>query len=161
MGGLTLPSWRAAFKELYRILVPGGWINLIEPLMDVGQFSWTPGPATTQFFMLVRAVMLANGIIPDLPHRLPALLQEAGFINIHTKECEVSLYGHDGAEMRDNIRTGMLGLRAPVLDAGGMGFVKNEEEYNGWLTATMEELSETPESVSQNFMVYAQKPASA
>jgi hypothetical protein len=158
--GLTLPDWQAAFNELYRILVPGGWINLLEPQLDVSQFSWNPGPATTKMFMLMRAVMLANGFVPDLPRSLPALLKEAGFVNIHTEERGTSLYGEGGAGMRDNCHRGLLALKTPVLDAGGMGFVKSEEEFHSLSNATRKEWSETPEAVVQIFTFYAQKPAS-
>jgi len=158
--GLTLPDWQAAFKELYRILVPGGWINLLEPQLDVSRFSWTSGPATATIFTLACAVMLARGFVPDLPYSLPALLKEAGFVNIHTEERGTSLYGEDGTGMRENCHKGLLGLKTPVLDAGGMGSVKNEEEYHSLANAARKEWSETPEAVIQIFMVYAQKPAS-
>jgi len=128
--------------------------------MDVSLFSWTPGPATKKVYLLMRAVMLAKGIVPDLPHRLPAFLQEAGFVNIHTEERRVSLYGQDGADMRNNTYIGMLGLKTPVMDAGGMGFVQSEEQFDSLLTAMRQEWSETPDAVAQNFMFYAQKPAS-
>jgi hypothetical protein len=38
--GLTFNDWQAAFKEMYRIIVPGGWVNLFE-IMDLQMDAWS------------------------------------------------------------------------------------------------------------------------
>jgi ubiquinone/menaquinone biosynthesis C-methylase UbiE len=111
--GLTLQDWQAAFKEMYRVIVPGGWVNLLEAQMDLTKFKWTPGPATVQLFTVVRTLLLAKGMIPDLPQHLPALLEEAGFINIHVEEREFTFYGQEGADVRENIHGVMMGITSP------------------------------------------------
>jgi hypothetical protein len=142
---------------MYRVLVPGGWVNLTETLMDVLEFRWTPGPATTKLFMLARNVFLARGIIPDIPRRLPTLLEEAGFVNIHAEEHGLTLYGQDGADMRDNTHRGLLGMKTPLLKTGEL---KSEEEYDSLVSAASKEWSEIPEAVAEVTAVYAQKPPS-
>jgi hypothetical protein len=156
--GLTLSEWKAALKEIYQILVPGGWINLFEILLDASQWRWKTGPATTKLFELVCAVCFSKGLVPDIPSHLPALLEEAGFVNIRTEERPASMYGEDGAGMRDNVHKVLMGMKKPVMDAGGMGFVNSREEYEDLTNATITEWSETPAAVTHPFMVYAQKP---
>jgi hypothetical protein len=133
--GLTRQDWRAAFKEMYRIIIPGGWVNLLEALMDLTQFKWAPGPAMLQLFTAVRALLLTKGIILDLPLHLPALLEEAGFINIHVEERGVTIYGQEGADMRENTCRGMMGMKAHILNMGGLEFVKSAEEYENLVNA--------------------------
>ncbi|KIM71389.1 hypothetical protein PILCRDRAFT_82832 [Piloderma croceum F 1598] len=157
--GLTFQDWQAAFKEMYRIIIPGGWVNLLEGLMDVAQYKWTAGPATLRLFTVVCALILARGMIPDLPLHLPALLEEAGFINIHVEERGVTVYGQEGADMRENTYRAMMTMKALVMNTGGLGFVKSAEEYENLVNAASKEWSETPEAAFQFFVVYAQKPS--
>jgi hypothetical protein len=157
--GLTLQDWRVAFKEMYRIIVPGGWVNLVEALLDLTQFKWTPGPATVQLFTVVRALLLTKGMVPDLPLRLPALLEEAGFVNIHVEERELTFYGQEGVDMRENIHGVMMGMKPHALNTEGLGFVKSAEEYENLVNSASKEWSETPEAAHQYSVVYAQKPS--
>jgi len=154
---LTLPEWQAALKEMHRVLVPGGWINLTEALLDVLQFSWTPGPGLTKLFTHVCAVCRARGVIPDLPDRLPALVEEAGFVNIKTEKRGLTTYGEDGAALRDNSYRAMIALKKPLLDAGQL---ESEEEYDNLVNTATKEWAEIPEAVIETCMVYAQKPPS-
>ncbi|KIM72374.1 hypothetical protein PILCRDRAFT_829773 [Piloderma croceum F 1598] len=135
--GLTLQDWRAALKEMYRVIVPGGWVNLLEVQMDLPQFKWTPGPMTVQLFTVVCALLLAKGMVPDLPLHLPALLEEAGFMNIHVEERGLALYGQEGADMRENSRRVMMGMKTHVLDVGGL--VKSAEEYENLVNVASKE----------------------
>ena len=128
--------------------------------MDLTKFKWTPGPATVQLFTVVRTLLLAKGMVPDLPQHLPALLEEAGFINIHVEEREFTFYGQEGADVRENIHGVMMGMKTHVLDAGGFGFVKSADEYGNLVNAASKEWSEIPEAAFEYPVVYAQKPPS-
>jgi hypothetical protein len=154
---LPLPEFPVALKEIYRVLAPEGWFNSLETLLDVSQWSWTPGPATTKLFKLAGAVFQTRGLAPDLPLRLPALLEEAWFVNIHTERRTFNLHGPDGALWMDNGLRALQPLKKPVLAAGGLGFVKSEEEYDALMDAAKNELLGSPQ-VSDIFLVYTQKP---
>jgi hypothetical protein len=154
--GLTRQDWQAALKEIHRVIVPGGWVNLLEVQMDMAQFKWTPGPAMIQLFTVVCALLLAKGMMPDIPLHLPALLEEAGFIDIHVEKRGLSLYGQEGADMRENSRRVMLGMKTHVLDVEGL--VKSAEEYENMVNVAAKEWSEMPEAAFEFSAIYAQKP---
>jgi len=154
--GLTFEDWREAFKEMYRIIVPGGWVDLLDTTHDLALFKWTPGLAMIQLLTVVRALLLAKGMVPDLPLHLPALLEEAGFVDIHVEERAMTLYGQEGADMRENICEVMLGMKTHVL---AMGILKSAEEYENLVNAASKEWSEMPEATWCFYAVYAQKPS--
>ena len=160
MLGLTLSDWKVALQEIYRVLAPGGWINLLEILFDASQWRWKTGPATTKLFKLVQAIFLGKGLVSDIPLLLLPLLEEAGFVNIRIEEHAARMYSEDGAVTRDIFHKVLVGIKKPVMDAGGMGFVKSEEEYDALTNATIKEWLETPAAAVHMFIVYAQKPPS-
>jgi len=69
----------------------------------------------------------------------------------------LTLYGQEGADLRENQRRVMMGMTPHVLNVGGL--VKSAEEYENVVNVAVKEWSEMPEATFQFSVVYAQKPS--
>ncbi|RCH84491.1 hypothetical protein CU098_001335, partial [Rhizopus stolonifer] len=92
IGGLTHDDWKNALKEHFRILKPGGYIELVE----VGMTDlYKAGPLMSTLQSTFRAVMEARGLQFDVALQLKDRLQEAGFENIVVKKLPIP-FNHGG-----------------------------------------------------------------
>ncbi|KZP03824.1 S-adenosyl-L-methionine-dependent methyltransferase [Athelia psychrophila] len=159
VGGLTATAWKAALAEIYRVLVPGGWVNLFEMNCDSTHMDYQQGPATFKMLKIVDAVFRSVGALPDAVYHLRGWLEEAGFVNVDTQMRRLPLC--HGAPGQDTFNSYVVhaALKTPVMKAGGFGLVSSDEEYDQLALATQEELWSTENAAVQNFMIYAQKPA--
>ncbi|KAJ3930418.1 MAG: hypothetical protein NXY57DRAFT_1062496 [Lentinula lateritia] len=122
--------WRSAVAELFRVIKPGGWVELVE--IEAQDFSsWSVSPNSTRLASLINALCGGKGVTGDISVYLPVILKEAGFVNVqcdgrwmlpHTR-VEVKGYGSD---MWRDLWMGTMG---PVIRAGGYGVVDTVEEY--------------------------------
>ncbi|KAF7979859.1 hypothetical protein HWV62_40619 [Athelia sp. TMB] len=159
LAALSAAAWQAAFAEMYRVLVPGGWINLIEFNCDLDRMDYKLGPAARKMMALVREIFRTGNSLADAVYHLPGWLEQAGFVNLRTEMRILSMTGVEGKPMRENIYEAYMAMKTPALNAGGLGFVKSEEEYNSLAQAMREELEVTENAGMQCFMICAQKPA--
>lgn len=158
LGGLTAVAWQAAFLEMYRVLSPGGWVNLFELNSDIDYMDWEPGPSTKKMFLLQREIFRNSGVLIDAVYHLPGWLERAGFINIHSELRIMPMGGANGKAMRENKCAALAAMKTPALKAGGLGFVESNEGYDKLVEATRDELVDTEDASAQAYMVYAQKP---
>ncbi|KAF7977961.1 hypothetical protein HWV62_2057 [Athelia sp. TMB] len=161
LAALSAAAWQAAFAEMYRVLVPGGWVNLIELNGDLNRMEFKHGPAAKKMMTLVREIFRSGNSLADAVYHLPGWLEQAGFINIRTEMRISSMAGVEGKPMRENCYEVYMAMKTPALKAGGLGFVKSEEEYDNLVQAMREELEVTENAGLQSFMICAQKPAVA
>ncbi|KAF7984783.1 hypothetical protein HWV62_11772 [Athelia sp. TMB] len=159
-GGLTAAAWQAAFSVMYRVLVPGGWVNLYEFNGDIDRMGWEPGPSTKKMFLMTRETYRRSGVLIDAVYHLPGWLKGAGFINIHTELKTVPMNGEKGKPMRENKCSALAAMKTPALRAGGFGFVHSEEDFDNLVAEMRNELVVTEDASIHTFMIYAQKPVS-
>ncbi|KZP33428.1 S-adenosyl-L-methionine-dependent methyltransferase [Athelia psychrophila] len=161
--GLSAAAWQGAFSEMYRILVPGGWVNLCElhSLSDLDRLDFEVGPAAKKMLTLVGKIVRSGGALLDAALHLPGWLEQAGFTDVRTEMSRVPLSGDEGRPMRDNVYNAYLAMKTPALKAGGFGLVKSEEEYDEAVHAMREELVGTDNAAIQTYVIYAQKPVNA
>jgi hypothetical protein len=61
---------------------PGGWIQLIEATNNLPEET---GPAFRNFVTVMKSIFAAMGSSLTLADELPALLKEAGFVDVHDR----------------------------------------------------------------------------
>ncbi|RDX42188.1 hypothetical protein OH76DRAFT_1458894 [Lentinus brumalis] len=135
------PEWPRALSEIHRVLTPGGWVQL-------GELSeWKAGPATARFRVLFETLLKSKGLVLDCADRLPSMLRETGFVDVHEEVKSLPLgawAGQDGLDARDVwIKTAWV-FKGALMKAGGLGLVGGEEEADQLLREMEKEWDHTP-----------------
>ncbi|KZP32664.1 S-adenosyl-L-methionine-dependent methyltransferase [Athelia psychrophila] len=159
--GLSATAWQAAFSEMYRVLEPGGWVNLCELNCDVDYLDFEYGPAVKKTMILVREIFRSANVLADAVYHLAGWLEQAGFTNIHTEMRRIPLNGDEGRPMRENSCSVYVAMKTPAMKAGGFGLVQSEAEYDDLVQAYGEEVAVTDNAALLNYTISAQKPSSS
>lgn len=152
---LKAAEWPCAIAELYRVLAPGGWIQLGE----VGE--WYAGPKTAHHRRLMRAVFESRELLLDVSKQIPEFLSDAGFVEIHEEKRTMPLgswQGTYGTDVRNNYSGAFRATKTPTLNAGGFGYVKTEEEFDRLLDEVVQEWDDTEDAGVIFHIFYARKP---
>ncbi|KAK0467083.1 S-adenosyl-L-methionine-dependent methyltransferase [Desarmillaria tabescens] len=158
-GALTESQWKAALLETFRVLTPGGWVQLVEgspPSRNIGEY-------TDKMRKLFLELFAYKELVPDVAKRLPDMLTQQGFINIHRETRALPLgawAGLDGTQHRDDLITVFSAFHGPILQGGGFGLVSSKEDFDNFLESLAKEWNNGEEAfVTQPWtVVYAQKP---
>lgn len=158
IGSIRVHEWGHVINEIYRVLKPGGWVQMFEADISVKSIS----PALARFQELLYKSSDARGTMGrDITKRLPVFLEQGGFINLHQDARQTPLgawAGQDGIDGRDNMLEVIRGLKTPMLKAGGFGIVGSEAEYDELVEQIQRELDDTPGCGWAWVMFWAQKP---
>jgi hypothetical protein len=156
IAALRRHEWEKTIQEMYRVLKPGGWVQLFE--MKI----WTSGPALAKQLELMYRYSDARGTMwRDITQAIPVFLGRSGFINIHEDVRRTPLgvwAGQDGVDGNSNLLGIMEGIKSHILDGGGFGIVETESEYDELTEQVLKELDNTPGSGTDWSMFWAQKP---
>ncbi|KAJ7074806.1 S-adenosyl-L-methionine-dependent methyltransferase [Mycena amicta] len=161
MLALEIPQWPLALSEMYRVLRPGGWVQIAESTYwDEDVY---PGrPCMEKLITLIRALGKRRNLYVDVAYDMPKLLQAAGFIDIQS-ESRVQLLGKwggaNGAAMKTNHVSVLRGIKTPVLQAGGFGVVSSEMEYDALIEGLEREWDDVPGTDRESIVFWARKPA--
>ncbi|KAJ3753788.1 hypothetical protein EV360DRAFT_52857 [Lentinula raphanica] len=163
--------WRSAVSELFRVIKPGGWVELVE--MNVDLSGWSVGPNSTKLIAFSDAAFGAKGVIKDLSVYLPRILKEAGFVDVNCKPRGI-LMGEElelGGEATDEFRTdagtysfskmwrqGYMGMKGRAVESGGFGIFTTVREYEALVEASAREWSDSKEAYVTFHTILAQKP---
>ncbi|KAJ3710861.1 hypothetical protein C8R42DRAFT_729073 [Lentinula raphanica] len=159
--------WRSAVPELFRVLRPGGWVELIE--IEAQDFtSWSVGPNSTKLAGLVNGLYGDKGIVGDLGAYLPVVLKEAGFVGVRCEARRASIGGdaddtpHKVTDTKgygsDMWRDLWMGIKGPVAAAGFYGMVANMEEYEALVEASAHEWKHSKEAYTTFYAILGRKP---
>ncbi|KAF9442496.1 S-adenosyl-L-methionine-dependent methyltransferase [Macrolepiota fuliginosa MF-IS2] len=157
IAALRTTEWPQAFRQIFRVLKPGGWLQLEE------NDDWAAGPVMKTF----RSMMIKLGesrnidIWPDVIPILKSYLEDCGFVDVHVdRRCLPlgSWGGQDGRDGRDNLLSLFRGIRAPVMGGGGFGIVGSEEMYDDLMNRVKLEMDSTPGAGCWWVMIRARKP---
>ncbi|KAF9058993.1 S-adenosyl-L-methionine-dependent methyltransferase, partial [Rhodocollybia butyracea] len=80
-GALTREQWGMALSELYRVLKPGGWIQLLESSPEA---TLSSGPMK-RYADAIAAVFVNKRFASDLNETLGQRLKDAGFVNVQKR----------------------------------------------------------------------------
>lgn len=145
---LAREEWSEVLRGSYRVLSPGGWVQLSEVA------GWYAGPATTRLWSAVVKHYEIRGIDLQIVDSLPNLLEEAGFINIKIEKRSIALFGSSvrQAKARHNSK---LVFRSEYKDALQLEL---GESFGGLLAAAEKEWNSMSGAEQVIKIVYAQKP---
>jgi len=158
VAALQKPDWERAICEIHRVLAPGGWVQLDE----VG--AWKAGAITAKHQSLVQKLFQAKGLVLDCASYIPAMLAQAGFTNIRVEEKSIPLgkwAGDHGVDGAANFIGVFRSMKTPILKAGGLGFVRSEQQFDRLLDQVELEWDQTPGAEIKFYIFCAQKLPSA
>jgi SAM-dependent methyltransferase len=90
LAGVPLESWRAVVAELVRVARPGGWVELVEPMMFTVD---RPGPMTERLVSLAQELASSRGLDPGrvVFDSLDDHLRQAGLTNVTRQEVSLPM----------------------------------------------------------------------
>lgn len=148
-------EWPVVLKEIHRCLAEGGWVQLLEAKR------WgAEGPHSVKHRQLLELLFSSRQLLIDCSVQLPKMLGEAAFQNVHVEEYRLPAgkwAGQEGIDVRDNFINVFRGMKTPILNAGGLGYVNSEEEYDQWMDDMAQEWDETEGTTVDICVCYAQK----
>ncbi|KAE9397580.1 S-adenosyl-L-methionine-dependent methyltransferase [Gymnopus androsaceus JB14] len=140
---LTREQWNLAFREAYRVLAPGGWIQLLEAGPEIKlQHS---GPNMTRIVDSLIALHDMRGLVHDLPYIVDQLLTNAGFVNVQRKTVCLSPRagrGNHWDEDSDHQTIVFAFIRAAKKGLLETNVFESEEEFEKVLEGTEKEWDE-------------------
>ncbi|KIK61405.1 hypothetical protein GYMLUDRAFT_42989 [Collybiopsis luxurians FD-317 M1] len=149
--------WHKTISELFRVLEPGGWVELVE--IEGKDRHFDVGPHSAKLQALVLKMYAAKGCIGDLAVYLPPLLEEAGFLDVRCEARDVTIgrsgeCGYRSTEFRDLWQ----GMKSSVLKGSGFGLVETEQEFEELLQESMHEWDNSNKATSTFYTIVARKP---
>ncbi|KAJ7272068.1 S-adenosyl-L-methionine-dependent methyltransferase [Mycena haematopus] len=157
---LQVPQWPQAIQEIFRVLRPGGWVQLAESTpWHEGKY---PGkPCMEKLTAMYRRVAEARNLYVDCAYDIPKMLEAAGFVDIQS-ESRAQLMGkwagEIGVAFAKNHVAVLRGIKTPVLEAGGFGYVTSEAEYDQIADGLAKEWDEIPGTDKDFIITWARKP---
>lgn len=145
-------------SEIYRVLKPGGYAQFVE--IDS---NWYSGPKTTAHVAFLSTFLQAKGLDLHCCEHIAEWMTAAGFVNVRTEEITVKIgkwAGPVGEEARDASIGALRGMKGPVMNARGMGYVTSPEEFDAKLDAVADEWDRTVGSHRKVMAIYGMKPLS-
>ncbi|GAN05891.1 methyltransferase type 11 [Mucor ambiguus] len=153
--GLTNEDWDNALKELYRVLKPGGYIELAEPdLQDLENM----GPTLKKLQYTMSDMLISRNMPTKVACEIEDRLIKAGFVNTNLKMTPLKLNHTDkaGKLLWDDYKHGYMNMR-PVM-AQMVPEWQDPEVYECFVTACGVEAEKNRANVNW-YAYYAQKPA--
>lgn len=153
IAALSKENWNTAVEEIFRVLAPGGWVQLIEASHCVA------GEATQRHFSMLQDLFVKRGLLLNCIEHIPNVLKGTGFDKITTQRLEISLGGGDDedgmkAKARESFIGAYKGMQTPVVKMG----IRTEGEFK----ELVEDLEREWESNAQSRVIFyaftAQKP---
>ena len=156
LAALTIDMWKSALAEIFRVLKPGGWVELVETTSRIPHV----GPCSIKLNSMKFALYAHKNLLVDHKKQLRGLLLGAGFVGIECIDHPVPVgesAGENGREARTNFTNVVSAMKTPMLNAGGFGIVATEEEFDQNVMKMKEEWKRS-EGVVEVFTFCAQKP---
>lgn len=157
IAALTVENWKKALSEIYRVLAPGGWVELVEP-SGILDLSSLPGPQSQKLKLIAEDLFRSRNMCLDVKGDLTTILQDSGFLRVSFEEYllpttrSTGAIGLDGSKLFGSLIDGM---KEPILKSGG---VSEKELYDIAEGAKEEVLTGEPGLGMPAYNFYAQKP---
>ncbi|KAI8970864.1 S-adenosyl-L-methionine-dependent methyltransferase [Pilobolus umbonatus] len=155
VAGLTRSEMNTALQNAYRILKPGGYIELVEVNMGYCENS---GPVMAKSQADSAAMMEGRGMIPNMGDHVHELLEEAGFENIQyeKKTVPVNHTNKAGELWWENLAGIARGLRSMVAKMNPA--FEDPEVHEEFIRTMGQECVQNKTNVILG-IAFAQKPA--
>ncbi|KAI8352472.1 S-adenosyl-L-methionine-dependent methyltransferase [Choanephora cucurbitarum] len=152
--GMTYDDWENGLKELYRVLKPGGYIELAEPdLQDLSH----AGPLLERLQKQMSTMLESRNMPSKIASELESRLVKAGFIGEVTKVTPLKLNHTDkaGQLLWDDYKHAYANVRPAVATTTPEW--EDAEVFNRYLDSCGAEAAQYKTCVNW-FACYAQKP---
>lgn len=146
---LTREDWLKALQEMYRVLAPGGWIQLNEVA------GWHAGPATARLLGSIISSYESRKIDLKIVEKLPELSNEAGFITVEVGKRSIALYGSSVRQAKAR-RSSLSTLRAGNNDAIDTG--RGIQSHESFLAELEKEWNHIEGAELDFRIIYGRKP---
>ncbi|KIK61296.1 hypothetical protein GYMLUDRAFT_42872 [Collybiopsis luxurians FD-317 M1] len=157
VGAMNDTRWHKVISELHRVLIPGGWVELVEVDADEGHYD--VGPASTKLKFIQTNLHRERGVIRNPNIYLPPLLKEIGFVDV---QCEVRHSPIGKSPERgfpaDKWAEYWRGLKPTIINADGYGFVKSGDEYEELVSEAVIEWKNSDKAFHGYCTVLGRKP---
>ncbi|KAF9232584.1 S-adenosyl-L-methionine-dependent methyltransferase [Melanogaster broomeanus] len=154
--GYTREQWIQVAKEIYRVLAPGGYAQLIETGPE-----WVSGPKTATHSLFIDDLLGKKGMLWRCGVYVADILKSAGFVDVKSEDVIIKLgkwAGPDGVLGRDVTIGAWRGMRDATMRAGGLGYFSTAEEFDKALDETEEEWDSIEGSYAMLKIFYGRKP---
>lgn len=125
LGGLRAVEWPVVVSEYFRVLRPGGSIQFCE--LDCP--GWNKTPSEQRLVKIWQDLFDVRGLALDCGMRLPRLLQQAGFVDIHLEVKYASVgkqAGEHGILGKNALGGGLRKIKVSVEEEDGLLLSKHE-----------------------------------
>ncbi|KAF7351664.1 S-adenosyl-L-methionine-dependent methyltransferase [Mycena sanguinolenta] len=160
MVALQVPDWPQALREIYRVIRPGGYVQLGESRPWYEE-EFPDRPCTNKLVSAYRCLVRARNLDVDCAAHMQEMLEEAGFVDIHVEEraqCIGKWAGEDGIANAINHGGVLRGFKTPILEAGGYGKIASEAEYDALIEGQAKEWDDIPGLKREFYIFCARKP---
>ncbi|KAG8217007.1 S-adenosyl-L-methionine-dependent methyltransferase [Butyriboletus roseoflavus] len=140
----TRDQWRRSIDEMFRVLVPGGYAQLIE----IGP-EWVSGSKTAAHVLFLDDFLGSKGMLLRCGVYIVDMLKAAGFVDVKYEEVVMNLgkwAGEDGVQGRDATIGAWRGMRDSVMKAGRLDRLDRFASAEGFDKA-MDEIAEEWDNV--------------
>ncbi|THH06383.1 hypothetical protein EW145_g4123 [Phellinidium pouzarii] len=155
LAALRRSEWPKALSQMFRILRPGGYVQLGEA------GAWHAGAVTERHADMLHTLFESRELLLEVSSDMSTFLRDAGFVDIRVETRTIPLgawAGQLGADARDNFMGVYRGMKTPVLRSGGLGFVETEEDFDRLMDELEKEWDETKGAEMKFHIFIAQKP---
>ena len=154
--GLQRPQWELALKEIYRVLKPGGWVQLVEvDLANMGV-----GPESTRLAQVQKTIFALKNLDITIADNLPGIVKKVGFAEIRAIDYPYVLYGSalPNVKAREMMYRGHSGIKGPITELGGLGYVKDGGDFDKMREGALKEWEAIKSDPLRIRVVCARKP---
>jgi hypothetical protein len=163
LGGVKYDEWEALVRDIYRVTAPGGWAQLCEnnSIYEPEIPGVQRAPASERLLETLKRLGDAIGMDLLCTKRIEGLMKAAGFEGVRTEERVTPLGAWNGDASRkhgENMMTVLRGLKAGVLMFGGLGMVRDGDEYDALSDEAEREWAEGPGAYVGWYVFTGRKP---
>lgn len=150
--------WQVAIGQIFKALVPGGWVELVE--VEAKRFDFGVGPHSKKLVSLAELVFVENEVVGDLSVYLPTVLEKAGFVDIRCESRDIPIRQSigDGLDRSKQWYELWKGMKKPMLAKGGYGIIKTAEQYDELLEGCLMEWMDSQDAHTTYYTIIARKP---
>jgi len=155
---LTTEQWGLAFQEIYRVIIPGGWIQLLETGPEPVVCS---GPNMRRLLDALEKLYVTNRLFREVQYAMHQLLAHAGFIHVERHTITLPRPGYDLEEYQGHKKVVVSFFAAAKESMLSTGQFESGLEFDRVVKGMDSEWEETSQCLWNWTIAYAQKPKSA
>jgi hypothetical protein len=151
---LSPDEWLQSLQNAFRVLVPGGWIQVIEPSIA------TAAGTTTRLNEVIARVLDSRNIRADADYFLPELFKKVGFVDVQKQGSTIKVGkwgGQIGMQAGDVLMDPLKSMK-PLVIKLGCGFEHPETDFDEFLLAARREWDGSVGASMDINVFFAQKP---